>query len=243
MKKYIAVILSLVLCVCFFSCGKANITNDTVNTSGEIGTLGENTDTYSTSKTESVTESVSESSGEDGLKDTPTDSGATESKTKAPTTNSENSDAQTATLLQTQTEASTQKQTEPSTEKPTEPSSKIICTVQVECKSILNKKNKFKKDISTVPTDGVILAPIKVYLDDGATAYDALKKACTENGIELNEEKSSFGVYIVGIGGIEEKDCGAQSGWVYTVNGQSPSVGLGNYKIKNGDSLVLSYVC
>ena len=243
MKKYIAFILSLVLCVCFFSCGKLSVPEASVNASGEMSNTTENTDTHSEHETESVTEKLSENSEKESSKDTPTDSGATESETKTPTSNSGKTDTQTATSPHKQTETSTQKQTEPSTEKPTEPSSKIVCTVQVECKQILSKKNKFKKDIALVPTDGVILAPVKVYLDDGATAYDALKKACNENGIELNEEKSAFGVYIVGIGGIEENDCGAQSGWTYTVNGQSPSVGLGNYKIKNGDSLVLSYVC
>lgn len=243
MKKYIAVILSLVLCVCFFSCDKGNVPNDTVNSSGEIGALGENTDTSSKSETESVTEKTSENSGKESSKDTPTDSGTAESKTQTTTSHSETTGAQTTTSPQKQTETSTQKQTEPSTEKQTEPNSKITCTVQVECKSILNKKNKFKKDISLVPTEGVLLTPVKVYLDEGATAYDALKKACSENGVELHEEKSAFGIYIVGVGGIDEKDCGPQSGWVYTVNGQSPSVGLSNYKIKNGDSLVLSYVC
>ena len=240
MKKYIAVILSLVLCVCFFSCGKASISNTTVNTSGEIGTLEENTDTHSKSETESVTESVSESNREESRKEenSSKESSREESSKAKPSGNSE-----TETKSTTSHSETTNALVVTSTEKPTEPSSKITCTVQMECKSILNKKSKFKKDISTVPTDGVILAPVEVHLDDGATAYDALKKACTENGIELNEEKSAFGVYIVGIGGIDEKDCGAQSGWVYTVNGQSPSVGLGNYKIKNGDSLVLSYVC
>ena len=240
MKKYIAVILSLVLCVCFFSCGKVSVPEESVNASGEMSNTTENTDTHSEHETESVTESVSESNREESRREENSSkessreesskakpSGNSETETKNTTSHSETTDAPTVT----------------STEKPTEPSSKIVCTVQAECKQILSKKNKFKKDIALVPTDGVILAPVKVYLDDGATAYDALKKACNENGLELKEEKSAFGVYIVGIGGIDEKDCGAQSGWTYTVNGQSPSVGLGNYKIKNGDSLVLSYVC
>lgn len=225
MKKYIAVFLSVILCICLFGCGKANVPDAPVDAGGEISKIEENTASYSESSKNSVTEDVSESGREESTKAKPTSSSTSETKT-----------------LSSQSEiANTQAVT--SSEKPTEPSSKIVCTVQVDCKAILGKKNKFKKDISLVG-NGVILSPVKVYLDDGETAYDALKKACDENGIALNAQKSSFGgVYVVGIGGIEEKDCGAQSGWVYTVNGQSPSTGLGNYKIKNGDSLVLSYVC
>lgn len=225
MKKYIAVFLSVFLCICLFGCGKANTPDAPVNASGESQGTTENTDPYSESSSESVTEDASESGSAESSKAKPTSSSTSETQNQP----SQPETASTPTVAPT--------------EKPTEPSSKIACTVQAECKAILGKKNKFKKDISLVG-DGVLLSPVKVYLDDGATAYDALKKACAENGIALNIQNSSFGgIYVVGIGGIDEKDCGPQSGWVYTVNGQSPSVGLSNYKIKNGDSLALSYVC
>lgn len=230
MKKYIAVFLSVILCICLFGCGKANAPDVPVNASGESQGTTENTDPYSEREKESITENVtgnvSESGSAESSKVKPTENGASETKSRP----SQSETASTPTVI--------------SAESSTQPSSKIACTVQAECKSILGKKNKFKKDASLIPSDGVILSPVKVYLDDGATAYDALKKACAENGIALNIQNSSFGgVYVVGIGGICEKDCGAQSGWVYTVNGQSPSTGLSNYKIKNGDTLVLSYVC
>lgn len=234
MKKYIAVFLSVILCICLFGCGKANAPDVPAKASGESQGTTENTVPYSESEKESVTENASESSQEDASKngpinkseDKPKVSGTTEPKTSP----SQSETASAPTVI--------------SAESSTKPSSKIECTVQVECKAILGKKNKFKKDASLIPTDGVILSPVKVYLDDGEAAYDALKKACDENGIALNIQNSSFGgIYVVGIGGICEKDCGAQSGWVYTVNGQSPSTGLGNYKLKNGDTLVLSYVC
>lgn len=224
MKKYIAVLLSVFLCICLLGCGKAKTPDTPVNAGGETSKIEENTVPYSESSKESVTEDVRGSSREESSKAKPTSSSTSETQNQP----SQSETSSTPTVA--------------SSEKPTEPSSKIACTVQVECKAILGKKNKFKKDISLVG-DGVLLSPVKVYLDDGATAYDALKKACAENGIALNEKNSAFGVYIVGIGGIDEKDCGSQSGWVYTVNGQSPSVGLSNYKMKNGDNLTFSYVC
>lgn len=226
MKKYIALFLSLIICISFSACGKTSEAESNVSAIGENTGTAENTLEYS--ENESV--SVSENSGETNSNESTKTHGSTEkgnTEIKNPSSKAEISNAPTVI----------------SSEGSTQPQPKTACTVEIECKSILNKKNKFKKDISLVPSNGIILSPVSVNFDDGATAYDVLQKACTQNGIALNAQKSSFGVYIVGIGGIEEKDCGQQSGWVYTVNGKSPSVGLGNYKIKNGDSIVLSYVC
>lgn len=226
MKKFIAVFLSLIICVSFFACGKTPDAEPNVSAIGENTGTTENTEEYSGN--ESV--SVSENSGETNSNESAKAHGSTEkgnTEAKKPSSKAEISTAPTVI----------------SSESFTQPQPKTACTVEIECKSILGKKNKFKKDISLVPSNGIILSPVSVNFDNGATAFDVLQKACIQNGIALNAQKSSFGVYIVGIGGIEEKDCGSQSGWVYTVNGKSPSVGLGNYKIKNGDSIVLSYVC
>ncbi len=41
--------------------------------------------------------------------------------------------------------------------------------------------------------------------------------------------------YIEGIANIYEFDCGALSGWTYTVNGVSPGVGCNLCTLNNGD--------
>ena len=226
MKKFIALFLSILMCVSFAACGKSP-----ESTSAEGAQTANSGETYSNvaEKSESVTE---KNSGESSEKNSETPSKASPAENGSTETEKAHSVSQSAVSSAVQTTSST-----------SNPDSKITCTVQVECKKILAKKNKFKKDIALIEPDGVILAPVKVYLDDGATAYDALKKACDENGIALNVQNSTWGVYVVGIGGIEEKDCGPQSGWLYFVNGKSPSTGLSNYKIKSGDSLTLSYTC
>lgn len=230
MKKIIALFLSLIICASFCSCGKVLDEQPPQSATGENPGTTDNANTPSEQENESssqnVSESVTQNTSKPSSKPEPTENAI--SKTEKPTSHSETGTAPSA--VTTETTAA--------------PPAKTVCTVQVECKQMLSKKNKFKKDKALIPADGVILSPVKVYLDDGETAFDALKKACSENGIALNAQSSSFGgVYVVGIGGIEEKDCGAQSGWVYTVNGKSPGTGLSNYKIKDGDSLVLSYVC
>ena len=44
-------------------------------------------------------------------------------------------------------------------------------------------------------------------------------------------------IYIVGIGYIYEFDFGDLSGWIYYVNGVSPSIGCDQYVLKDGDSI------
>ena len=65
----------------------------------------------------------------------------------------------------------------------------------------------------------------------GATAYDAL---CAL-GVSVNAGNSGFGVYVSAIGGLAEKEYGATSGWLYTVNGAQPATAANNYELSDGD--------
>lgn len=65
----------------------------------------------------------------------------------------------------------------------------------------------------------------------GATAYDAL---CAL-GVSVNAGNSGFGVYVSAIGGLAEKEHGATSGWLYTVNGTQPATAASNYELSDGD--------
>lgn len=74
---------------------------------------------------------------------------------------------------------------------------------------------------------------------EGATVFDVLKALCDENGISLKYQRKS---YIQGIGGLNEKDCGGASGWMYLVNGEKPPKAINSYKLQNGDVIELRYV-
>ena len=71
--------------------------------------------------------------------------------------------------------------------------------------------------------------------DEGATAYDALM-ACG-----LSVTSSQFGVYVSAIGGLAEKEHGATSGWMYSVNGTTPSVSCSSYVLQSGDNVQWFY--
>ena len=65
----------------------------------------------------------------------------------------------------------------------------------------------------------------------GATAYDAL---CAL-GVSVNASTSQFGVYVMSIGGLAEKEHGGTSGWIYQVNGAQPATSASNYVLSDGD--------
>lgn len=74
--------------------------------------------------------------------------------------------------------------------------------------------------------------------NEGATVYDAL---CAL-GLSVNSHGSSYGTYVAAIGGLAEKEHGATSGWMYSVNGVTPMTACSNYVLSNGDNVVWYYV-
>lgn len=78
----------------------------------------------------------------------------------------------------------------------------------------------------------------EVELKKNASAYDALKALAKENGWNVSGSSS----YVKGINGLKEKSHGPSSGWMYYVNGESPSKSAGSYKLKDGDSVEWVFV-
>ena len=98
-----------------------------------------------------------------------------------------------------------------------------------------------------IPEDGVILAPTAFDIESGDTVFDILTEAAQTYGIQV-ENKGSAGsshgmVYISGINYIYEFDFGDLSGWVYHVNGITPSRNCGEYVLSDGDRIEWLYTC
>ncbi len=132
------------------------------------------------------------------------------------------------------------------------------CTVRIECNTIYNNLGKLKDSKKNfLPTSGVILDNVQVALSGGESVFDVIKKACAENvctdhcsycqstGVQLEYTYTPAfnNYYIEGIHQIYEKDCGTQSGWMYSVNGQFPDVGTSAYAVSEGDVIVFSFTC
>lgn len=106
--------------------------------------------------------------------------------------------------------------------------------MSISCKEAVgNVKN------DKIPSDGVILSDTEISINEGDTVFDVLLSAAKKNHIQLDYDGSDdneFGtVYIKGINYLYEFDCGELSGWIYRVNGETPSVGCSGYELEDGD--------
>ncbi len=122
----------------------------------------------------------------------------------------------------------------------------ITVRVGAECTSVLSRLDSINEDInpySAIPSDGIILQIGEVTLPEGATAFDALDTAARAQKIPVDRIGSTYGVYVRGIGNVYEFGFGGESGWTYRVNGESPQISAGAYKLSSGDMVEFIYIC
>lgn len=80
------------------------------------------------------------------------------------------------------------------------------------------------------------------YVDvSGKTVGDVTLNSLMSKGISVEATGSGYSLYISAIAGIREKEHGKNSGWIYFVNGNSPQVGCGSYKLNKGDKIIWKY--
>lgn len=83
---------------------------------------------------------------------------------------------------------------------------------------------------------------ISTYIDvEGKTVGDVTLEVLKNNNIPRETSGSGYSLYFCSIAGIREKENGKNSGWIYFVDGNSPEVGCGAYKLKAGDKIVWKY--
>lgn len=128
------------------------------------------------------------------------------------------------------------------------PSERIYtCTVEIRCDTVTDTtKLENEAVIPYIPPDGTILAETVVEFVPGETAFDVLKRATRDNGIQLEFRQDNVytgGVNIEGIGYLYDFDAGGLSGWMYKVNEQFPNKGTAGFLVSEGDALVWVYTC
>ena len=82
-----------------------------------------------------------------------------------------------------------------------------------------------------------------VEADTSETVWDVLQRVAQKHNITFtaSDNNSYHTVYISAVNGLGEFDNGKNSGWMYTVNGTHPEVGVAAKYLKNGDKIVLHY--
>ncbi|WP_438498177.1 DUF4430 domain-containing protein [Paenibacillus sp. IHBB 3054] len=88
---------------------------------------------------------------------------------------------------------------------------------------------------------GVILAPAAFDIEKGESALELLKRITRKNKIQMEYQGSKGFAYVEGIDNLYEFDHGAESGWMYKVNGEFPGKGAGSYTVQPGDAIEWLY--
>lgn len=108
---------------------------------------------------------------------------------------------------------------------------------EAKTKPAQETKTKPAADVCYVTVDGYCSGkPVEISSSDNA--YTVLRKS----GATVNARKSQYGIYVVGINGLNEFDKGDESGWMYSVNGKEPSSSADSTKVGNGDKVRWYYV-
>lgn len=89
-----------------------------------------------------------------------------------------------------------------------------------------------------IPEDGIILSETDFEIEKDDTVQDILIEAAKAHTIKLDTDGNG---YISGIASVHEFDFGDLSGWIYTVNGESASVGCDQFTLKDGDRISWLY--
>lgn len=105
-------------------------------------------------------------------------------------------------------------------------------------------KEELKRD-DVLPENHCFADDESISFSENDTVFDVLLCYCEEKNISLDYQKPSENIYktayIKGIGGLYEGDCTKRSGWVYTVNGDKPNVGMSDYVLEDGDDIVIYF--
>lgn len=85
------------------------------------------------------------------------------------------------------------------------------------------------------------MAATAVELEKGDSVLDVLKRATRGAKIQMEYRGRGSTAYVEGIDNLYEFDKGAQSGWLFRVNGKLPGVGADSYKPEAGDTVEWLY--
>ncbi len=126
-----------------------------------------------------------------------------------------------------------------------EKETKLTCSLEVRCDDALTHESLSDEKRANLPGDGAIISECDIQFSEGESILDILLRETQARKIHIEFAKSPIynSTYIKGIANLYEFDCGALSGWSYTVNGEMPLVDCSQYIIENGDIISLTYIC
>lgn len=237
-RKSIIIALITILCICI-GIGVFQ----TVNGKSEENITKSVSSTLNTSENEFKTERITD----DSIERTSAASNDNTSKTKASTKSVLGTTVNSSNKSEKSTAASSAKTSV--TQRTTAKKNTTAATKRAATsKTTTTEKKSFKVSITISCKNAVaygadvpnyMLSTRSITVNRGDTVFDALKAVCSANGISLKYQSI---YYVQGIGGLNEKDCGATSGWMYRVNGVAPNKAAAKYTLSPGDKIEWYYV-
>lgn len=103
------------------------------------------------------------------------------------------------------------------------------------------KKPRVTISIEGPEDAGTILGETEVDLEEGDTVFDILAQVVKDKKIQMDYMGRKSSVYIQGIDNIYEFDYGAESGWIFRVNGEVSQISSSSHKLEDGDIIEWLY--
>lgn len=123
-----------------------------------------------------------------------------------------------------------------------EPIGTVSITIRCDT-AVANDMHKEEKWNGIIPEDGCVLPETEIKIYEGDTVFDLLVTVRDEYGIHMEHSGGEKTEYIEGINNLYERDGGRWSGWMYSVNGEYPDTGCGQFELKDGDIVEWKYTC
>ncbi len=118
----------------------------------------------------------------------------------------------------------------------------ILMTVLAGCSGGSGGMSKTGDDKSTKQAD--LTGKTAKITIECKTAAEKKSTGELKDAVESYQGETSIGTaYVDGIGNLFEKDCGKKSGWMYTVDGDLPMLGVDEFDLKGGENIVFMYTC
>lgn len=96
-------------------------------------------------------------------------------------------------------------------------------------------------DVEDAQDDGFDGTPETAFIaEEGATVLEATQLFCMANDISLTVDKD--GTYVTEMGGLSEGDYAKTTGWIYEIDGESPTVGAAEMVIEKNQKILWKYI-
>ena len=130
-------------------------------------------------------------------------------------------------------------------------SAEFTVTLDIDFSEVLTEENYARldpnvKSAANLPENGSFAHELAYTAAEGASALDILEGCCSEKGITLDVRRGSEALgmsdYVRGIGGLSERDCTRNSGWIYLLDGVEPDLPMSEVFPKEGQRLEIRYI-